>query len=453
MNGDPNSDPNNDPNNDPRAALAAAPMRRLQIVVVALCIALNALDGFDVLAISFAAPGIAAEWGINRATLGVVLSMELFGMAAGSVLIGNVADRIGRRPTILACLVVMATGMLLASAASGVTMLSITRLVTGLGIGGMLSSTSAIVAEFSNARRRGLNVTLNIAGYSTGAILGGVVASALLAESGNWRMVFAFGGIMTAVSLPLAFFLLPESIESLIARRPHDALDRINRILAKLGLEPIETLPTQSGPIDRPSIAALFSRGYAGVTLLLTVAYFAQIMLFYYIQKWIPKVVVDLGFEPATAGAVLVSANIGNLLGAVAIALATQRFSLRPLIVGSMLAGFAAIAVFGLGFHSLVRLSLVAMIAGFFINAGVVGLYPILAQIYPATLRASGIGFVIGVGRGGSAMGPMVAGALFTGGAGLLLVSLTMGAGALIAATMLLLLPRAQAQIAERAVR
>jgi MFS family permease len=215
-------------NADPRATLAAAPMRGLQIGVVALCIALNALDGFDVLAISFAAPGIAAEWGVTRATLGVVLSMELFGMAAGSVLIGNVADRIGRRPTILACLVVMAAGMFLAAGATSIAMLSITRLLTGLGIGGMISSTSAVVAEFSNARRRSLNVTLNIAGYSTGAILGGVVASALLGASGDWRMVFVFGGIMTLAALPITFFLLPESIESLIARRPSDAgVDRV----------------------------------------------------------------------------------------------------------------------------------------------------------------------------------------------------------------------------------
>lgn len=424
------------------ALLAAAPMRRLQIVVVALCIALNALDGFDVLAISFAAPGIATEWGITRATLGVVLSMELFGMAAGSVLIGNVADRIGRRPTILACLIVMAAGMFLASAASGITMLSITRLLTGLGIGGMISSTSALVAEFSNDRRRGLNVALNIAGYSTGAILGGVVASALLAATGDWRTVFVFGGVMTTVFLPIVFLVLPESIESLIARRPQRALERVNSILVKLGRESLPALPPRSERVDKPSIASLFSHGYARTTLLLTVAYFAQIMSFYYIQKWIPKIVVDLGFDAAAAGSVLVAANIGNLLGAIVIGLASQRFRLRPLIVAAMLAGFTAIAVFGLGFHSVVRLSIVAMIAGFFVNAGVVGLYPVMAQTYPATIRASGIGFVIGVGRGGSALGPIVAGALFTGGAGLLLVSLAMGAGTLIAATMLVLLSR-----------
>src|SRR3546814_1319114 len=115
--------------------------------------------------------------------------MELPGRAVGSVLIGNVADRIGRRPTILGCLVLMALGMFAATQASGVVMLSIIRFLTGIGIGGMLSSTSALVAEFSNDKRRGLNVALNIAGYSTGAILGGLVASRLLAATGAWRSV------------------------------------------------------------------------------------------------------------------------------------------------------------------------------------------------------------------------------------------------------------------------
>lgn len=426
---------------DPRTALDAAPMHRMQIVVVALCIALNALDGFDVLAISFAAPGIATEWGIDRATLGIVLSMELFGMAAGSVLIGNMADRIGRRPTILACLTVMAAGMFVAALSTSVTMLSVTRFVTGLGIGGMLSSTSAMVAEFSNAKRRSLNVVLNIAGYSTGAILGGLVASALL-ENSDWRAVFVFGGIITAIALPLAYFLLPESIESLIARRPANALAGVNATLARIGRPAIDTLPPPPEKTEKPSIATLFSKDYASVTIPLTIAYFAQIMLFYYVVKWIPKIVVDMGFTAADAGRVLVAANVGNLAGAVLIGLATQRFKLKPLIVGAMLAGFAGIGVFGLGFQSLLHLSLAAAAAAFFINAGVVGMYPILARAYPAALRASGTGFVIGVGRGGSAVGPVIAGALFTAGASLMTVSLAMGVGGLIAAAMLMILPR-----------
>jgi len=427
---------------DPRAVIAAAPMHRLQIMVVAICVALNALDGFDVLAISFAAPGIADEWGVDKAMLGVVLSMELLGMAAGSVLIGNVADRIGRRPTILGCLLLMACGMFAAAHATGVTMLSAIRFLTGVGIGGMLSSTSAMVAEFSNDKRRGLNVALNIAGYSTGAILGGLVASRLLAATGDWRSVFLLGAIATTVMIPLAAAFLPESIESLVARRPAGALAGVNRTLGRLGHPSVSALPPPPAEAVKPSLASLFSPSYARITILLTVAYFAQILFFYYIQKWIPKIVVDLGFDAAQAGEVLVAANVGNLLGAVVIGLASQRFALRPLVAGSMLAGFIAIGVFGVAGADLVRLSVTAAVAAFFINAGVVGMYPVLAQTYPATLRASGTGFVIGIGRGGSALGPVVAGALFAGGSSLLTVSLVMGLGGLVAAAMILMLPR-----------
>lgn len=431
---------------DPRVWIADAPMHWRQVAVVALCIALNALDGFDVLAISFASPGIATEWGIDRAALGIVLSMELFGMAAGSVLIGNIADRIGRRPVILSCLLVMMAGMFAASTATGLVWLSTARLITGLGIGGMLSSTSAMVAEFSNARRQGMAAAFNIAGYSTGAILGGLVASALLAGSGNWRLVFGFGGIATAVALPLAFALLPESIELLIARRPAGAVTRINATLLKLGHPAIETLPQPGAQEARPSISALFSGGHAGATILLTVAYFTQIMLFYFIVKWTPKIVVDLGFTAAQAGHVLVAANVGNLAGAVFIGLAVQRWSARPLVIAAMLAAFVATGIFGIGSRDLVHISIAAGIAAFFINTAVVGLYPILARAFPTTLRATGTGFVIGIGRGGSALGPIIVGALFARGSGLLTVSLLMGAGALVAATMLLLLPSASAK-------
>ncbi len=429
-------------NRDPRAVIAATPMRTLQIVVVALCIALNALDGFDVLAISFAAPGIAEEWGVDRATLGIVLSMELLGMAAGSVLIGNVADRIGRRPTILSCLVVMALGMYAAMHADSVKTLSVVRFLTGIGIGGMLSSTSAMVAEFSNDKRRGLNVALNIAGYSTGAILGGLLASKLLAETGDWRSVFMVGAIASAAMIPLAFFFLPESIESLIARRPAGALARVNHIFTRIGHAPVEALPPPPAEALKPSIATLFGPRFARITILLTVAYFAQILFFYYIQKWVPKIVVDMGFDASQAGGVLVAANVGNLAGAVIIGLASQRFNLRPLVAGAMLAGFVAIALFGVAGADLTRLSITVAVAAFFINAGVVGMYPLLAQAYPAALRASGTGFVIGIGRGGSALGPVVAGALFASGGSLLLVSLVMGLGGLLAAAMILLLPR-----------
>src|SRR6187549_1093475 len=155
---------------DPRDTLKNAPMSALQIFVIVVTVALNALDGFDVMSISFASPGIATEWGINRAALGIVLSMELIGMAIGSILLGGVADKIGRRPTMLGCLAIMALGMFMVTTSNGVlgsvlapilamfgqnvdvrlADLSGWRVVTGLGIGGMLAAINAVASEFSN---------------------------------------------------------------------------------------------------------------------------------------------------------------------------------------------------------------------------------------------------------------------------------------------------------------
>src|SRR3954463_14430083 len=123
---------------DPREIVDRSPMTYAQVIVVERPVLLNPMDGFDILSIAFASNGIAAEWKVTTQALGIVLSMELIGMAVGSVLLGGVADRIGRRPTLLACLVTMAVGMFLATTAGSPVQLSIWRVLTGLGIGGML---------------------------------------------------------------------------------------------------------------------------------------------------------------------------------------------------------------------------------------------------------------------------------------------------------------------------
>ncbi len=427
------------PGNDPQALLAQGPMKPLQIIVVALSIALNALDGFDVLAISFASPGIASEWGIDRAALGLVLSMELIGMAIGSILLGNLADRIGRRPTVLGCLVVMAGGMALATQAQSVTVLGLIRFFTGLGIGGMLACTNAIVAEFANARHRNLAVAIMASGYPMGAILGGSIASALLA-GGNWRDVFTFGAVVSAAFLPLAFFLLPESIGFHVHRRRADALERINAILKRLGHAPAGALPPRRDEAPKASFAALFAPALARRTILLTLAYFCHIMTFYFILKWIPKIVVDMGYPPAQAGGVLVWANVGGLLGASLLSFLTYRVAVRRLVIAAMVISTAMVAVFGQGQATLGGLAAVAGIAGFFTNAGVVGLYALFAKAFPTEVRAGGTGFVIGVGRGGAALGPIVAGILFTAGFALSNVALLMACGSLLGALAVLLL-------------
>lgn len=416
---------------DPRDLLARSPMGRMQVAAVAMCVVLTALDGFDVLAISFASPGIAAEWKIDRAALGIVLSMELLGMAVGSVVIGDLADRFGRRPTILGCLLVMTLGMFLATTPTGVEELAAYRFLTGLGIGGMLASTGAMVAEYSNARYRSMAVTLALAGYPVGVIVGGSVASSLLAHN-DWRIVFTVGGTATAICLPLAWVLLPESIEYLAQRRPPGALDRINATLRRMGHESVATLPAAAAK-PRAGATRLFAPDLARTTLLLTLAYFAHITTFYFILKWIPKIVVDMGFDAAHAGGVLVWANVGGAAGAVALGALTHVCGLRSLVICALLFSTALVALFGQNPANLQQLALVAALAGFCTNGAVVGLYAMFVQCFPAEVRAGGTGFVIGVGRGGAVLGPVIAGFLFEAGRPLSTVAVVMGSGSLIA--------------------
>jgi benzoate transport len=425
---------------DPREIIAKGPMSRLQIAVVAITVGLNALDGFDVLSISFASPGIARDWGIDRAALGFVLSMELIGMGLGSILLGGVADRIGRRRTLLGCLVVMTLGMIMATRAKGVYDLSVWRVFTGVGIGGMLAAINAVAAEFSNARRRSLSVSLMAIGYPIGAVIGGSVA-ALLLKQGDWRLVFEFGAAATALFIPLVLWLVPESVSWLCRRQPAGALAAVNRSLNRMGHTQVAELPAISIETLKLTVFDIFSPQFARVTVLVTMAYFLHITTFYFILKWVPKIVVDMGFTPSSAAGVLVWANVGGATGGVVLGLLSLRFGLKHLTMFVMVMSTIMLAVFGRGQETLAQLSLICAMTGFFTNAGVVGLYGIFAQVFPTHVRATGTGFAVGVGRAGAVLAPIIAGFLFRAGYGLEFVAIAMGVGSLVAALALWLLP------------
>ena len=441
---------------DPRDLIANSPMSTRQVLVVAITIALNALDGFDVLSISFASPGIMAEWQITRVQLGFVLSMELFGMALGSIFLGSLADKIGRRPTVLGCLVVMATGMFMATTSTGVlgglvtpllamfgsnvdvrlADLSMWRIVTGLGIGGMLAAINAVVAEFSSTRRRDLNVAIMSIGYPVGAALGGFITSTGL-ELSEWRSVFYFGATVTVVMIPIVFFLMPESVHWLTRKQPDGALEKVNRTLRALGHPTVAELPAVSADVRKRSSGDLFRPPLLAVTVLATMAYFFHITTFYYIVKWVPTIVVGMGFAPSSAGYVLSWLNVGGATGGTVLGLLSQRFSVKALTIIVMLLSTVAVALFGRSPADLTKLILICMVSGFCTNAAITGMYAIFAKVFPTHVRASGTGVAVGVGRGGSVLAPIIAGFLFTAYT-LPTVSLLMGLGSLVAAIVLL---------------
>jgi benzoate transport len=438
---------------DPRHVISTAPMSRLQVLVVAITIGLNALDGFDVLSISFASPGIAEEWGIDRAALGFVLAMELVGMAVGSVLLGGVADKIGRRPTTLGCLAVMSVGMFMATTVTGIVELSIWRVITGLGIGGMLAAINAIAAEFSNSRRRHLSVSLMAIGYPIGAVIGGLITAQLL-QAYDWRSVFYLGTAATVMFFPVVYFFVPESVHWIAQKQPTGALETVNRTLGRMGHPGVTALPTLSAEVRKRSIGDIFAPGLAATTIILTSAYFFHITTFYFILKWVPKIVVDMGFPPSSAAGVLNWAMTGGALGGAVLGLLTQRVGVKALTVGMLFLSMVMVVLFGRTPPDLQRLSFICFCAGFFANGAIVGLYAIFAQAFPTHVRAFGTGFVIGLGRGGAALAPIIAGllfegsirlplvdrVLFEGGIGVPMVAFVMALGSLIAGGVLLLL-------------
>jgi benzoate transport len=410
-----------------------------QWLAVLVTVGLNAMDGFDVLSISFASPGIAKDWGLGKDTLGWLLSMELVGMGLGSVLLGGVADKIGRRPTILGCLVAMSVGMFGASLAAGVPTLLAWRLLTGLGIGGMLASINAAVAELSNQRWRSLAVSLMVIGYPVGGVIGGTVVQRLLG-GGTWHDVFVFGGGVTAAFIPLVWFLLPESVDFLDRRRKPGALQAINRILTRFGFEPTAALTQETVESAQRAVTDIFKPGLIVATVLITLGYFAHVTSFYFIIKWVPKLVVEMGFTPKAAAGVLTWANVGGATGVAIFGLIAMRVNLKALTLVTLVGSSAMVIWFGRGSANLAALASTVAVAGLFTNSAIGGYYLLFAKIFPTHVRATGTGFAIGVGRAGAALAPVIAGYLLQAGFGLQAVATIMAMGSLLSAAALLAL-------------
>lgn len=427
----------------PREVIEQTPMGLRQWIVVVLMVLLNALDGFDVLSSAFAAPGISADWGIARPALGVVLSAELLGMGFGSVLLGGAADRYGRKFTMLSCLVLMAIGMYLASIATAVQPMVAYRFLTGIGIGGMLTTTNAVVAESTNSRWRSVAIAVYVAGYPLGAIIGGIAASEWLLPTYSWHAVFLFGAVVTAVLIPVILALVPETAAYLVTKRN---LAGVNRTLAAFGKPPISDLPVIVAGAAKPRVTDILSNPkLRPVTLLLSLGYTFHCITFYYILKFGVQIVSDYppGYPPAQAATVLTYANIGGFLGSALFGFVMARLGVRWPTALMLLIGAMMVAWFGTGRDTLSAWQWATMIAGFFTNAAISGYYAAFARGFPAYARATGTGFALGIGRLGAAGSPLLAGALFgwLGDDQLFTVSVIMAMGSVVSLALFLMLP------------
>lgn len=383
----------------------------MQIGVIAICWIINMLDGFDVLAIAYTAPTITEEWQLASGQLGVVLSAGLIGMALGALFIAPLADRFGRKKVILYSLTLIGLAMLATAMANSIGSLIVARIITGLGVGGLLASLNTMVAEYSPDSRRNLAISFLQSGYPIGALAGGLIAAPLIPLFG-WEMVFIVGGVASLLMVVVVLMFLPESLHYLTARRPENALQQVNRILTKLKHSAVSALPEVEGEAPPPAVKEIFSPLLKSSTLLLWASFFMSMLTLYFLLLWTPQIIVNAGLPKEQGILVGATLNGGGLVGMLLLGHFSERFGLHRLIVLFFLFGAVTMVAFALVQVSVFLLLLLAFLLGFFTVGGMIGLYSVAAGLYPTTLRTTGLGWGIGIGRIGAIMGPNVAGVL-----------------------------------------
>ena len=397
---------------DIQSLIDAQPVGAPQVRLLLTCAAVLFADGFDTQAIGYVAPAIARDWALPRGALGPVFSASLFGLMLGALIFGPLADRIGRKRIIVTSTAVFGLGTLATLLASDTTGLLVIRFLTGLGLGGAMPNAVALTAEYSPHRRRATMVMTMFCGFSVGAALGGLLAAALVPALG-WRSVFLVGGMAPLLLVPLLVRALPESVRFLALSGRSD--QRVASILTRLfpgeRFPPGARFAAHEATLAGLPVLHLFRERRAPTTLLLWVVFFMSLLDLYFLSNWLPTVMNDLGATDSQAAVIGSMLQMGGVFGTITLGRLIDRFSFRALALIYLLAA-AAIAGIGYSTHEPLLAGVVIFASGFCIVGGQIASNALSATFYPTSIRATGVGWSLGIGRAGSIIGPLVGGAL-----------------------------------------
>ena len=388
------------------------PVGGFQIKLLLICAGVLFLDGFDTQAIGYVAPAIAKEWQLGKGALGPVFSAGLFGLMIGALVFGPLADRVGRKRIIIFSTVAFGIGAFATAFAQDITTLLVIRFLTGLGLGGAMPNAIALTAEYNPHRRRATMVMIMFCGFSVGAALGGLLAADLIPRFG-WRSVFIVGGIAPLLIVPALAWRLPESVRFLAAagRAPECVAELLKRISPNTVFAPNARFVVHEAHLAGIPVVHLFREGRAAVTLLLWVVFFMSLLDLYFLASWLPTVINDLGASVSLAVVIGSLLQVGGVVATFALGGVIDRFSFRALAVVYFGAVFSVGAIGQFG-HSALLVSIAVFAAGFCVVGGQIAANALTAGFYPTSVRATGVGWALGIGRIGSIVGPLVGGVL-----------------------------------------
>lgn len=390
----------------------------LQFGVTALCAVIAMLDGFDTQAIAYVAPRIAEDWGLTPSAFGPIFAVGLLGLTVGAFVLSPAADRFGRKTVILISTALFGLFALLTATSDTMNQLLAYRFLTGIGLGAAMPNIIALTSEYAPERLRATLVTVMFCGFPLGSTIGGLFSTWLIARY-DWHSVFVVGGALPLLLLPVLMVSLPESVRFLVARGAPES--RIARIVRRMDptistAECIGQLKDeQSGAAKGFSVFQLFAQGRAPVTGLLWVAFFMNLLVMYFLVNWLPTLLKGAGLPLSMAILSTATLNLGGVVGAIVLGRLIDRFS-PYIVLGSAYAASAAfIAVIAFGDTHLPTLLIGAALSGFGVVGAQIGCNALAASIYPTTIRATGVGWSLGVGRVGAIVGPLAGGFMLAG--------------------------------------
>jgi len=384
-----------------------------QLSLLLLCGACLIIDGFDIQAMGYVAPAIIGDWAVSKASLGPVFGAGLLGMLLGSLLLTPVGDKYGRRPVLIGSTFFFSLCMLLTMRVHTINELLILRFVTGLGLGSIMPNAMALVGEFSPTSRRVTRMMLVSCGFTVGAAVGGFVSAALIPAYG-WRAVFLVGGVVPAL-LGMAMLLwLPESIQFLVLRkRPQQQVARwLCKLQPGLQIGADSRVVVQESGNDGMPVAELFRAGRAGVTLLLWLISFMNLINLYFLSNWLPTLIKEAGYSTGHAVLIATSLQVGGIIGTLTLGWFINRFGFTKVLGACFMTACLFIALIGYVATMPLLLLLCVVVAGFCVVGGQPAVNALAGTYYPTALRSTGIGWALGIGRIGSVLGPVIGGQL-----------------------------------------
>jgi len=370
-------------------------------------------DGFDISALASAAPQLAKTWHIPAPAFGPAFSASLIGILFGAPLLGYIGDRFGRRTAIVGGCAIYGLGTLATVWAANLDQVAALRFITGIGIGGLMPNTIALNAELAPARLRATLIVLMFTGITTGSGIPGYVQAWLIPQYG-WHIMFWIGGLVPLAVAAGLILNLPESVKHLASRadRRGELLSTLRRLRPDLAIaEDVQFAGTLASSAHGSGIAQIFSGALAWITPLLWICFSTALMANYFLNSWLPLLLVNDGLTASESGIATSFYHYGGTVGGLLVSLVLARFGFSAVALLFLLA-IPAIAAIGVPGISYVTTASAIAVAGFCTLGAQFGNNAASGLLYPTAFRSRGVGWALGIGRFGSIVGPLLGGFL-----------------------------------------